>query len=90
MCACLLEEGKVCVSVQNALNTNSRLPFISHSVFAGGPSLRGGDRMSERLQDNFQVFYTPKSKKYTIFGIYINPQVCPVCVLQSFCRGQLM
>ncbi len=54
--------GKVCVSGQNALNTNSRPPFISHSVFAGGPSLRGGDRMSERLQDHFQVFYTPKSK----------------------------
>lgn len=63
MCACLLEEGKVCASVQNALNTNSRPPFISHSVFAGGPSLRGGDRMSERLQDNFQVFYKPNKQE---------------------------
>lgn len=41
----------VCVSFQNALNTKHRPPFISRSVFAGGLSLRGGDRISERVSD---------------------------------------
>lgn len=49
----------VCVSFQNALNTKSRPPFMSRSVFAGGPSFRGGDRIS----DNFQVFHRQKCKQ---------------------------